>query len=227
MLSLPPTWRVFVAVDPCDMRRSFDGLAGAVRALGLDPVSGHVYLFFNRRRRLAKALWFDGSGWCLLSKRLERGSFQLPRLSGDEKMVPGAVGLWRRMVCDGTPWRLASTVAADKGGRDLGPRNCAKTRALDLHAVEWYHGAACRVRSQLLEARTSLLWPGVDGLQFGKSLALCVELANRYGFQYLVTMNTDDMPKELPIGFQVEDHAVNVWLSDATEDGGLFGFGFD
>ncbi|MBX3184200.1 MAG: IS66 family insertion sequence element accessory protein TnpB [Polyangiaceae bacterium] len=87
MLSLPPTWRVFVAVEPCDMRRSFDGLAGAVRALGLDPVSGHVYLFFNRRRRLAKALWFDGSGWCLLSKRLEQGSFQLPRLSGDEKTV--------------------------------------------------------------------------------------------------------------------------------------------
>ena len=54
MLSLPPTVRVFVAVDPVDMRGSFDALAGAVRRLGLDPVDGHLYLFLNRRRRLAK-----------------------------------------------------------------------------------------------------------------------------------------------------------------------------
>jgi len=82
MLSLPPTVRVFVAVEPLDMRGSFDALAGAVRRLGLDPVDGHLYLFLNKRRRLAKALWFDGSGWCLLSKRLEAGSFQLPRITG-------------------------------------------------------------------------------------------------------------------------------------------------
>lgn len=79
MLSLPPTVRVFVAVEPIDMRGSFDALAGAVRRLGLDPVDGHLYLFLNRRRRLAKALWFDGSGWCLLSKWLKAGSFQLPQ----------------------------------------------------------------------------------------------------------------------------------------------------
>jgi transposase len=56
MLSLPPTVRVFVAVEPVEMRGSFDALAGAVRRLGLDPVDGHLYLFLNRRRRLAKAL---------------------------------------------------------------------------------------------------------------------------------------------------------------------------
>ena len=87
MLSLPPALRVFVAADPFDMRGSFDAIAGAVRRLELDPVNGHVYLFLNRRRRLAKALWFDGSGWCLLSKRLERGSFQLPAFRGDDKTV--------------------------------------------------------------------------------------------------------------------------------------------
>lgn len=80
MLSLAPTVRVFVAVEPLDMRGSFDALAGAVRRLGLDPVDGHLYLFMNKRRRLAKALWFDGSGWCVLAKRLEAGSFQLPAL---------------------------------------------------------------------------------------------------------------------------------------------------
>jgi transposase len=78
---------VFVAAEPFDMRGSFDAVAGAVRRLELDPVDGHIYLFLNRRRRLAKALWFDGSGWCLLSKRLERGSFQLPAFRTDEMTV--------------------------------------------------------------------------------------------------------------------------------------------
>lgn len=86
-MSWPPSVRVFVAVTPLDMRGSFDALAGAVRRLGLDPVDGHVYLFLNRRRRLAKALWFDGSGWCLLGKRLEAGSFQIPVFCGDERQV--------------------------------------------------------------------------------------------------------------------------------------------
>ncbi len=87
MLSLPPTVRVFVAAAPVDMRGSFDALAGAVRRLGLDPVDGHLYLFMNKRRRIAKAIWFDGSGWCVLGKRLETGSFQLPQLSGAEGQV--------------------------------------------------------------------------------------------------------------------------------------------
>jgi transposase len=87
MLSLPPAVRVFVAVEPLDMRGSFDAIAGAVRRLGLDPIDGHLYLFLNKRRRLAKVLWFDGSGWCLLAKRLEAGSFQLPPLTGDERQV--------------------------------------------------------------------------------------------------------------------------------------------
>jgi transposase-like protein len=82
MLSLAPTVRVFVAVEPIDMRGSFDALAGAVRRLGLDPVDGHLYLLLNKRRRLAKALWFDGSGWCVLAKRLEAGSWKLPPRGG-------------------------------------------------------------------------------------------------------------------------------------------------
>lgn len=87
MLSLSPAVRVFIAVEPLDMRGSFDSLAGAVRRLGLDPVDGHLYLFLNKRRRLAKALWFDGSGWCVLAKRLEAGSFQLPAFSESDSRV--------------------------------------------------------------------------------------------------------------------------------------------
>lgn len=77
MLILPPTVRVFVAVDPVDMRGSFDALAGSVRRLGLDPVDGHLYVFFSRRRHMAKVLFFDRSGWCIFQKRLERGTFQV------------------------------------------------------------------------------------------------------------------------------------------------------
>ena len=69
------------------MRGSFDALGGAVRRLGRDPVSGHLYLFMNKRRRLTKALWFDGSGWCLLGKRLETGSFQMPSVDGTQAQV--------------------------------------------------------------------------------------------------------------------------------------------
>jgi transposase len=87
VLSLPPTVRVFVAVEPLDMRGSFDALAGAVRRLGLDPVDGHLYLFLNKRRRIAKAIWFDGSGWCVLAKRLEAGSFQLPPVDAGKAQV--------------------------------------------------------------------------------------------------------------------------------------------
>ena len=87
MLSLPPTVRVFVAVEPLDMRGSFDALAGAVRRLELEPTDGHLYLFLNKRRRIARAIWFDGSGWCLLSKRLESGSFQLPAFGATDTRV--------------------------------------------------------------------------------------------------------------------------------------------
>lgn len=80
MLTFSPATRVFVCMSPLDMRGSFDALAGAVRRLGLDPTNGHLYLFLNKRRRIAKVVWFDGSGWCVLGKRLETGSFQIPAI---------------------------------------------------------------------------------------------------------------------------------------------------
>jgi transposase len=78
VLTFSPATRVFVCMSPLDMRGSFDALAGAVRRLGLDPTDGHLYLFLNRRRRTARAVWFDGSGWCVPGKRLETGGFQIP-----------------------------------------------------------------------------------------------------------------------------------------------------
>ena len=94
MLSLGPGVRVFVAIEPVDMRGSFDSLAGAARRLGLEPSDGHLYLFFNRRRRLCKMVWFDGSGWCLFSKRLEAGSFELPTVAaGIDRVAIDAAAL--------------------------------------------------------------------------------------------------------------------------------------
>lgn len=87
MLTFSPAVRVFVVVAPLDMRGSFDSLAGAVRRLGLEPTDGHLYLFLNKRRRIAKALWFDGSGWCVLAKRFESGSFQLPEFEATSTRV--------------------------------------------------------------------------------------------------------------------------------------------
>jgi len=87
MLSLGPNTRVFVGLDPVDMRGSFDALAGQVRRLHADPLDGHLYVFVNRRRQLVRALWFDRTGWALYSKRLERGTFEIPTPQGDERKV--------------------------------------------------------------------------------------------------------------------------------------------
>jgi len=87
VLTWASTVRVFVVVAPFNMRGSFDALAGAVRSLGLEPTDGHLYLFLNKSRRIAKAIWFDGSGWRILGKRLERGSFQLPAFEATDKQV--------------------------------------------------------------------------------------------------------------------------------------------
>jgi transposase len=64
MLTLPPTVKIYVARQPVNMRKSFNGLTGVVRAqLELDPTSGHLFCFFNRRRTLMKILFCDDTGY--------------------------------------------------------------------------------------------------------------------------------------------------------------------
>ena len=78
MLTLPPTVRIFVSLAPADRRRSLDGLAALTReVLKEDPLSGHLFVFFNRRRNRTKILLWDRSGLCLYYKRLEKGVFRL------------------------------------------------------------------------------------------------------------------------------------------------------
>lgn len=79
MLTLPSCVRIFVAAEPVDLRRGFDGLAAATRSLiREDPLNGHVFVFLNRRRNRVKLLVWDRTGYLLLYKRLERGTFRLP-----------------------------------------------------------------------------------------------------------------------------------------------------
>lgn len=80
MLTLPSSLRVYAAVEPVDLRKGFDALAILVRSrLAKDPLSGSLFVFFNRRFDRAKVLVWTPSGWCLVYKRLEKGRFHLPR----------------------------------------------------------------------------------------------------------------------------------------------------
>lgn len=71
--------RVWLCRAPTDMRKSFDGLSALARhRLGEEPTEGGaLFVFVNRRRTLMKVLYFESDGYCIWSKRLERGSFQI------------------------------------------------------------------------------------------------------------------------------------------------------
>lgn len=82
MLTLSPSIRLYLSLAPADMRRSVDGLSALVRsACGEEPLSGHLFLFRNRRGDRLKALWWDRNGYALWYKRLERGRFSFPPVS--------------------------------------------------------------------------------------------------------------------------------------------------
>jgi transposase len=84
VLTLPPSTRVFVATQPADLRRSFDGLMGLVRDfLGGDPLSGHLFVFRNRSGDRLKVLWWDRDGLAIFYKRLEDGTYSFPAPTGD------------------------------------------------------------------------------------------------------------------------------------------------
>lgn len=79
MILLPRSVRIYVATTPTSLRRSFEGLSNEVRTvLAADPVSGHVFLFLNRRRTQVKLLLWTRGGFTIVHKRLERGRFTFP-----------------------------------------------------------------------------------------------------------------------------------------------------
>jgi transposase len=88
MLSLPLPVKIFWSVAPTDMRKSFDGLSALVaEQLGQDPLSGHLFIFTSRRKDRVKLLYFERGGLAIWYKRLEEGTFSLPKPTGDGKSV--------------------------------------------------------------------------------------------------------------------------------------------
>ena len=80
MLSFAGSLKVFVALEPCDLRKGFNGLHALVtEKLGEDPRAGALFVFTNRRRTRLKILCWDGTGLWVCTKRLEEGTFSWPK----------------------------------------------------------------------------------------------------------------------------------------------------
>jgi transposase len=115
VLSLWGAVRVFVAVPPADLRKGYDGLARLARdVIDQDPLSGHLFVFANRKRDRIKILYWDRDGYAVWMKRLERGTFRWP--------APGA---------DRVEW-TGGELAAVLGGIDL--NDTRRRRRFKLHA---------------------------------------------------------------------------------------------
>ncbi len=82
MIGLGAATRIYLAAGVTDLRKSFDGLYGIVEELlELDPLSGALFVFCNRSHNRLKVLYWDGSGLCVLAKRLEKGTFRWPAVA--------------------------------------------------------------------------------------------------------------------------------------------------
>ena len=108
MLSFTGSLKVFLALEPCDMRKSFNGLhALASERLEEDPRSGALFVFSNRSHTRLKILYWDGTGLWVMIKRLEKGTFSWPRdvESGVSKLKLSPEAL--AMLTDGVDLRGA------------------------------------------------------------------------------------------------------------------------
>jgi transposase len=80
--------RIFVCLMPTKMNYSFDRLMGmAQETFDQDPLSGHLFLFFNRQRDRVKILFWDVDGFCIWYKRLEAGTFQMPAVTDEQQGI--------------------------------------------------------------------------------------------------------------------------------------------
>jgi transposase len=76
MISFNRRTKVFVCKDPTDMRASYDTLFSKSKTiLNQDPFSGHLFLFINSKRSSIKCLYYDGTGFVIISKRMDKGLF--------------------------------------------------------------------------------------------------------------------------------------------------------
>jgi transposase len=108
MMCFTGALKIYLAIEPQDMRKSFNGLyAAAEHELGEDPRKGALFVFCNKRRNRIKTLYFDGTGVWISAKRLEAGTFSWPKPSGPNqkklKLVPEAL----QLLLDGVDLRGA------------------------------------------------------------------------------------------------------------------------
>jgi transposase len=107
MLNFPPAVRIWLGTAPVDLRKSFDGLAEQVRQyLSNDPLSGHIFVFRNKRGDRVKLLYWDDDGYVIVYKRLEEGIFRWPATPpGQASVTLRAAEL--AMLLDGIDWSKA------------------------------------------------------------------------------------------------------------------------
>jgi transposase len=97
VIALNRRTKIFVCKEPTDMRASYDTLFSLVKTvLQKDPLSGHLFLFVNRKRTTCKCLYYDGTGLVIISKRLERGTFSRinPFYQGEVVLTEAEFGLF-------------------------------------------------------------------------------------------------------------------------------------
>jgi transposase len=97
MIALNRRTKIFVCKDPTDMRASYDSLFNRAKTvLNKDPFSGHLFLFVNKDRTSCKALYYDGTGLVIISKRMERGVFSRinPMYAGEVVLTEAEFGLF-------------------------------------------------------------------------------------------------------------------------------------
>ena len=88
MLTLPPSVKIFLSTQHCDMRKGHDGLYALVKhQLKADAFSGHLFAFVSRKGNRIKILCWSHGGFILWYKRIERGKFKIPVLPKDQKAV--------------------------------------------------------------------------------------------------------------------------------------------
>lgn len=88
IISFSPRYRYYLYSGRCDMRKGYDGLCGVVREeFKQDPLSGDVFIFLNRYRNRIKLLQWQEDGFAVYCKRLERGTYELPKQSNAEVSI--------------------------------------------------------------------------------------------------------------------------------------------
>ena len=94
-MMIPSATKVYLAIGSTDMRKSINGLSILVQEnMELDPFSGHLFGFCNRKRNIIKVLYWDRNGFCLWHKRLEKQRFKWPSCKEDIKRIEHRELLW-------------------------------------------------------------------------------------------------------------------------------------